>query len=281
MKSLGVLHPFFKEPYMSNATLYAKTTLLCFALLALLSGCVKDYDVLTPPPDSEKVKIVIKVPVELEPKTLLAKYESARCRMFVDFPGVGTVPFPGSNYQNSKFTRRGETDLYEAEVFVDGGGECEWQLDSIEFGVVYRVPNRFAKKVTAYFGGTVLVKFDGQHAPFNTVDQFIERPDLKIVKDYYPWVREAYELGYYDKSVNLAKEYESYRTYRARDARNIYYEPVLHSDLVVTSTSPKKRVADEIVTTTFRYPDGTEESNRELEPDFKKMQEIRLKTEAK
>jgi hypothetical protein len=266
---------------MSNATLYAKTTLLCFALLALLSGCVKDYDVLTPPPDSEKVKIVIKVPAELEPKPLLAKYESARCRMFVDFPGVGTVPFPGSNFQNSKFTRRGETDLYEAEVFVDGGGECEWQLDSIEFGVVYRTPNRFAKKVTAYYGGTVIVKFDGERAAFNTVDQFIEGPDLKIVKDYYPWVREAYELGYYDKSVNLAKEHESYRTYRARDARNIYFEPALHSDLVVTSTSPKKRFADEIVTTTFRYPDGTEESNRELEPDFKKMQKIRLKPEAK
>jgi hypothetical protein len=96
---------------MSNATLYAKTPLLCLALLALLSGCVKDYKVLTPPPDSEKVKIVIKVPAELEPKTLLAKYESARCRMFVGFPGVGTVPFPGSNFQNPKFTRRGETDL--------------------------------------------------------------------------------------------------------------------------------------------------------------------------
>ena len=266
---------------MSNATLYAKTILLYLALLALLSGCVKDYKVLTPPPDSEKVKIVIKVPAELEPKALLAKYESTRCRMFVDLPTVSRMQFPGSNFQNPKFSRRGETDLYEAEVFVDGGGECEWQLDSIEFGVVYRIPNRFAKKVTAYYGGTVIVKFDGQHAPFNTVDQFIEGPDLTIVKDYYPWVREAYELGYYDKSVNLAREYESYRTYRARDARNIYYEPVLHSDLVVTSTSPKKRVADEIVTTTFRYPDGTEESNRELEPDFKKMQEIRLKTEAK
>lgn len=266
---------------MNNAMPSARTKLLSFALLALLSGCVKDYDVLTPPPDSEKVKIVIKVPAELEPKTLLAKYESARCRMFIDFPGVGSVPFPGSNFQNPKFTRRGETDLYEAEVFVDGGGECEWQLDSIEFGVVYRIPNRFAKKVTAYFGGTVIVKFDGQHAPFNTVDRFIEGPDLTIVKDYYPWVREAYELGYYDKSVNLAREYESYRTYRARDARNIYFEPVLHSDLVVTSTSPKKRFADEIVTTTFRYPDGTEESNRELEPDFEKMQKIRLKTEGK
>ena len=280
MKPLTMPHSP-KETYMKHAMLFAKPAILSFALLALLSGCVKDYKVLTPPPDSEKVKIVIKVPAELEPKTLLAKYESARCRMFIDFPGVGTVPFPGSNFQNPKFTRRGETDLYEAEVFVDGGGECEWQLDSIEFGVVYRIPNRFAKKVTAYYGGAVLVKFDGQHAAFNTVDQFIEGPDLKIVKDYYPWVREAYELGYYDKSVNLAKEYESYRTYRAPDARNIYFEPVLHSDLVVTSTSPKKRFADEIVTTTFRYPDGTEESNRELEPDFKKMQEIRLKTEAK
>ncbi|MCF7541738.1 hypothetical protein [Pseudomonas petrae] len=266
---------------MKHTMISAKTTLLCLALLALTSGCVNDYDVLTSPPDSEKVKIIIKVPAELEPKTLRVKYTSARCRMFVDFPGVGRVPFPGSNFQNSKFTRRGETDLYEAEVFVDGGGECEWQLDNVEFGVVYRIPNRFAKKVTAYYGGTVIVKFDGQHAPFNTVDQFIEGPDLSIVKDFYPWVREAYEFGYYDKSVNLAKEYESYRIYRARDARNIYFEPVLHSDLVVTSTSPKKRGADEIVTTTFRYPDGTEESNRELEPDFKKMQKIRLKAEAK
>lgn len=266
---------------MNHSMLSAKTTLLCFAMLALLSGCVKDYDVLTPPPGSEKVKITIKVPVELEPETLRATYMSTRCRIFIGFPGVGNMPFPGSNFQNSKFTRRGETDVYEAEVFVDGGGECEWQLDNVEFGVAYRIPNRYAKKVTVGFGGTIIVKFDGQHAPFNTVDQFVEGPDLTIVKDYYPWVREAYELGYYDKSVNLAREYESHRTYRARNARNIYFEPVLHSDLVVTSTSPKKRSVDEVEMTTFRYPDGTEESNSGLEPDFKKMQKIRLKTEAK
>jgi hypothetical protein len=280
MKPLTMPHSP-KESYMKHAMLFAKPSILSFALLALLSGCVKDYKVLTPPPDSEKVKIVIKVPAELEPKTLRAKYMSARCKIFIDFPGVGRVPFPGSNFKNLKFTRRGETDLYEAEVFVDGGGECEWQLDNVEFGVAYRIPNRFAKEVTAYFAGTVMVKFDGQHAPFNTVDQFVEGPDLKIVKDYYPWVREAYELGYYDKSVNLAKEYESYRTYRARDARNIYFEAVLHSDLVVTSTSPKKRSVDEVEITTFRYPDGTEESNSGLEPDFEKMQKIRLNAEAK
>ena len=69
---------------MENTMISAKATLLCLVLLALTSGCVKDYDALTPPPDSEKLKIVIKVPAELEPQTLRAKYESTRCRMFVD-----------------------------------------------------------------------------------------------------------------------------------------------------------------------------------------------------
>lgn len=266
---------------MNNPTLYAKTRLLSFALFAFISGCVKDYSILAPPPDSEKVKIVMKVPAELEPKSLHAQYRSARCRMFVDLADVIRIPFPGLNSQTVKFTRRGETDFYEAEVFTNGGSECGWQLSNIEFGVTYRIPSPFGRSVTAGFGATVIVNFDRQHSSYDGIDQVVEGPDLTIVKDYYPWVREAYVLGYYDKSANLTNEYEVYRTYKAPEARNIYFEPVLHSDLIVTSTSSKKKVFDEVEITTFRYPDGTEESNAGLDPDFKKMQAIRLKTKDK
>jgi hypothetical protein len=266
---------------MNNPTLYAKTRLLSFALFAFITGCVKDYSILAPPPDSEKVKIVMKVPAELVPKSLHAQYRSARCRMFVDLADVSRIPFPGLNLQTLKFTRRGETDFYEAEVFTNGGGECGWQLTNIEFGVTYRIPSSFGKRVATGIGGTVIINFDRQHSSYDGIDQVVEGPDLKIVKDYYPWVREAYVLGYYEKSVNLTNQYTGYRTYKAPEARNIYFEPVLHPDLVVTSTSPKKKVFDEVEITTFLYPDGTEESSVGLNPDVEKMQAIRLKINAK
>ncbi|QSB18125.1 hypothetical protein JN403_16275 [Pseudomonas sp. 15A4] len=67
--------------------------------------------------------------------------------------------------------------------------------------------------------------------------------------------------------------------YNAPKVRNIYFEPVLHREYIVKSIAPKKNVLGDF--TKFYYPDRTIKSDRRSEADFEKMQEIRLKAEAK
>ena len=262
---------------MNHAKSYLKTSVMCFVLLTFLSGCAKDYS-MNPPPDSEKVEIVIKMPQELEPEPLRVMYRSSVCRKVVHDGDGRPESLEGYNGYGSELTRRGATEFYETKLSIDGGGRCKWRLSNVIFGIKYRIPSGFGEGVTSGIGGTVIIKFDEKNAPISVGGvRVVVGPDLKIVKDYYPWVSENFIDGY-AKSANLSSESGGYLTYEAREARNIYFEPVLHSDVVVTSVSPKKHVIGDFIR--FHYPDGTVEPDWRARPNFEKMQKIRLAAEA-
>ena len=262
---------------MNHAKSFLKTSVLGFVLLTFLSGCAKDYS-MSPPPDGEKVEIVIKMPEELEPQPLRVMYRSSVCRKVVHDGDGRPESLEGYNGYGSELTRRGATEFYETRLFIDGGGRCKWRLSNVIFGIKYRIPSGFGEGVTSGIGGTVIIKFDEKNAPISVGGvRVVVGPDLKIVKDYYPWVSENFIDGY-AKSANLSSESGGYLTYEAREARNIYFEPVLHSDVVVTSVSPKKHVIGDFIR--FHYPDGTVEPDWRARPNFEKMQKIRLAAEA-
>jgi hypothetical protein len=101
---------------------------------------------------------------------------------------------------------------------------------------------------------------------------------VNVVKDLYPWIKESFISGYIKRLGLSGKDGGDY-TYYAPQARNVYFEPVLHSGFVVTSVAPKKHVIGDFIE--FHYPDGTVESDGRSEPDFEKLQKIRLDAEAK
>lgn len=263
---------------MNHAKSYLKTSVLCFVLLTFLGGCAKDYS-MNPQPNGEKVEIVIKMPEELELTPLRVVYRSAICRKVVHDGDGGPESLEGYNGYGSKLTKRGATEFYEARLFIDGGGRCKWRLSNVVFSINYRIPSRFGESVTQGIGGTVIIEFDGNDAQLSVGrTRNVVGPDLIMVKNYYPWLSEKF-IGGYARRANLSSEGGGYLTYEAREARNIYFEPVLHSDVVVTSVSPKKHVIGDFIK--FHYPDGTVEPDWRARPNFEKMQKIRLAAEAK
>ena len=263
---------------MNHAKSFLKTSVLCFVLLTFLSGCAKDYS-MSPPPDGETVEIVIKMPEELEPQPLRVMYRSAICRRVVHDGDGRAESLEGRRGYDSALMKSGATSFYEAELFINGGGPCKWRLSNVIVGIKYRIPGGFGEGVTSGTGGTVIIKFDEKNAPISVGGvRAVVGPDLRIVKDYYPWISEKFIDGY-AKRANLSSEGGGYLTYEAREARNIYFEPVLHSDVVVTSVSPKKHVIGDFIK--FHYPDGTVEPDWRARPNFEKMQKIRLAAEAK
>ncbi|VVO89374.1 hypothetical protein PS850_02272 [Pseudomonas fluorescens] len=171
-----------------------------FTLFFSLGGCSQDYS-LAPPADSEKVTVIVKLPKELEARSMQVVYRSTRCR-FTDHTASGKS-YQRDGYQSSNVEpiRQGQSDLYEAKLSMDGGGACKWRLSNVTFGITYGDPMLFGEDVTHGAGGGVIVVFDHNNSPRGGANIKVDG-DLIIKKDYYPWIKEVF-LGGYSKRVSL------------------------------------------------------------------------------
>ncbi|MCE4069480.1 MULTISPECIES: hypothetical protein [Pseudomonas] len=262
---------------------YKRTRLplrLSVALLAMLSslaGCASDRR-LAPPANSEKVTVRIKVPAELKAETMKVIYRSILCT-FTDHSAYGDS-YQRDGYQNMDIqpVQQGQSDIYEAKVAKDGGGDCQWKLSNVTFGVTYRDPDRFGENVVYGAGGGVVVIFDDNASPRGGANIKING-NLTIKESYYPWLNEGF-IGGHKRDVNLLGEgYDYYLMYHAPNAQIISFEPELHSGFIAYSIGPKEKKKGNFVT--FKYPDGSIEEASRAKPDFRRLEAIRLATEKK
>jgi hypothetical protein len=245
---------------------------LCFSL----SGCGQDYS-LAPPVDSELITVTVKVPQELEAETMQVMYRSAICKRITHGASGQRIELEGRHGIDVQPQRQEQSDLYQVKLPMDGGGACHWRLSNVTFGVAYGNPTHFGENVTYGAGGGVVVIFDHNNSPRGGADFEVDG-DLMIKKDYYPWVDEEF-LGPYKRTVSLAGEGHIYLRYQALQARQVYFEPVLHSDFVLYSAGPKVKKKGNH--TTFTYPDGSVLADGRSGPNFRKLQAIRLAAESK
>ncbi|WP_334597609.1 hypothetical protein [Pseudomonas alvandae] len=253
-----------------------KIPLAIMTMVVSLSGCAKDYS-LAPPADSEKVTVTVKLPEELTNEVMQVVYRSTICT-FTDHTAMGK-PYQRDEYQRADVwpVRQGQSDLYRAELPMDGGGACQWRLSNVTFGVVYADPTRFGESVVVGGGGGIVVIFDHNNSPRGGADFKIDG-DLMIKKDYYPWLKENFLDGYV-KRISLAGEASLYLKYQALQARQVFFEPILHSNYLVTSEGTKIHKVGSFIK--FTYPDGTVVADGSHNPDLRKLQAIRLAAENK
>jgi hypothetical protein len=253
-----------------------KMPVAILTLCVSLSGCAKDQS-LAPPPDGESITVTVKVPKELVAETLQVMYRSTLCT-FTDHSAFGEA-YQRDGYQRTdlQLVREGQSDRYVAKLPIDGGGDCQWRLSNVTFGVAYGYPTNFGENVTYGAGGGVVVIFDHNNSPRGGADIKVEG-DLMIKKDYYPWLSESF-LGSYRKRISLAGEGHIYLKYQALQARQVYFEPMLHHEFVVYSAGPK--IKKEGNHTVITYPDGSVEPDGRWGPSFRKLQAIRQAAESK
>ena len=245
--------------------------LLCLGL----AGCVIDKS-LSPVMDGEQITVTVKVPEELIAEEMQVIYRSKLCT-FTDHTASG-IPYKRDGYKRMDIqpTRQGLTDLFEAKLAVDGGGACDWRLSNVTFGVMYKIPTSFGEGVYYGAGGGVVVIFDNNDSGRGGADRKVDG-DLVLKQDYYPWISERH-IGGYKKSVNLTGEGSIYIKYQALQAREVYFEPIVHSNFVTRSVGPKvKREGNQTI---FYYPDGSRSPEIQSKPSFRKLQAIRLAAEA-
>ena len=241
-----------------------------------ISGCARDYS-LAPPTENEYVTVTIKVPDELVAETMNVMYRSPVCRRISYGASGQRFELDGFHNVDMQPQREGQSDLYQAKLPIDGGGGCQWRLSNVTFGVRFLDPTKYGENVIFGGGGGVLVIFDHNNAPRGGTSLEING-DLSVLKDYYPWLSESFLDGH-RKFISLAGEGDTYLLYKARQARNVYFEPVLHSGFVLRSVGPKVKKDGNY--TSFAYPDGSIYADGRWHPNFLRLQTIRLKAEGK
>lgn len=243
-------------------------------MLVSLSGCAQQPS-FVPVPGGEEVTITVKVPQNLMARSMRVMYRSTTCPSKESADGV---PYEIDGFYPIEVQpqRRGITDLYEAKLARSGGGACQWKLSNVTFGVQFANTSLYGANARAGGGGGIIVVFDDnppQQVSYPDRTKVVSG-DLLIKEDYYPWVSEAF-LGGYEKLVRLVGDGDIYLPFKASSAKTVEFAPVLHDQQVVYSAEGKVKQKGNY--TKFTYPDGSVIADGSSEPDFDKLQAIRLK----
>ncbi|MBN6599405.1 hypothetical protein JR882_15950 [Citrobacter sedlakii] len=240
------------------------------SVATLLSGCDNRPDkTLSPPADAKWVDVTFRVPegITLQPAELL--YRSEQCKSVRYNSSNEPHDIPGYNDIERPFGAPDGDNIRRLRVAVDGGGSCQWQLNSLK--VSFRIADNIAlvkgKEVidTSYifdFGDYGLS--DGYGTGRAKV--FSEKI-LDLNTDFFPMV-----ANHIDNTVSLKlfggeTETEKWRRrFSLSNTQHIAIEPVVHLMKVVVLNPP-----DHPGNLTAIYPDGSREDIPDISPDYNKL----------
>ena len=247
-----------------------KTTVIACAV-TLLSGCDNRPDkTLSPPADAKWVDVTFRVPegITLQPAGLL--YRSLQCKSVRYNSSNEPHDIPGYNDIERPFGASDGDNIRRLQIVVDGGGPCQWQLNSlmVNFRIADDVPLAKGKEVidTSYifdFGDYGLSDGYGTGRAKAFSGELIE-----LKTDFFPMV-----VHHIDNTVDLSlfggnTAYEQWRRrYKTADVERINIDPQIHINKVVLLTPPAIRLGN----LTATYPDGSREDINHIFPDYDKL----------
>ena len=248
-----------------------KTTVIACAV-TLLSGCDNRPDkTLSPPADAKWVDVTFRVPegITLQPAGLL--YRSAQCKSVRYNSSNEPHDIPGYNDIERPFGASDGDNIRSLRVAVDGGGPCQWQLNSlmVNFRIADDVPLVKGKEVidTSYifdFGDYGLS--DGYGTGRAKV--FSEKM-LVLNTDFFPivFINHMFKkttLKFFGGDTNYDKWG---RRYRLSYTDDIYLHPSVHINKPVILESPISPPGN----INALYPDGSREDVPNIFPDYDKL----------
>jgi len=245
-------------------------TAVTVSVATLLSGCDNRPDrTLSPPAGAKWVDVTFRMPegITLQPAELL--YRSTQCQSVRYNSSSEPHDISGYNDIEKSFGAPDDDNIRRLRVAVDGGGSCQWQLNSLK--VSFRIADTVAlvkgKEVidTSYifdFGD------DGLSDGYGTGRAKVySGKTLNLNTDFFPMV-----ANHIDNTVSLKlfggeTEIERWRRrFSLSDTQYIDIGPVVHLMKVVVLNPP-----DHPGNLTATYPDGSREDIANIYPDYGKL----------
>ena len=254
---------------------YAVNKLFLFSISVIglfLTGCnilTPQIDrTFSPPENGRTVKITVDVPDVAELSPMKVMYRSNLCRKTYNNNEVPTYTVSGFNSEMVLLEKEGNSSLYSAEIPYRGGGKCDWQLSNATLVLNLKNNGTFANNINYISGSGIIIIFDNNQPQRIGGKEINKKGDFEIYSQYFPWVNQLYRTNY-DKYLLLYGE-KLFIYYKSRDAKEITWRPIIHTDAVVYSEYPAERKTKGIQRT-FYYSDGTQEITNESNPNYQKL----------
>lgn len=237
--------------------------------IAPLCGCGDNTDqTLSPADNARRVSVSFRMPEGITLMPMQVLYRSEKCMDKSYNSSFESYPVRGYNGFTQPFVRQGMGDLWQTSIAINGGGPCQWLLNSlrVSFSIAGNIQLVKGKEVieTSYifdFGDYGLS--DG----YGTGKAKEVSGDLDLKTDFFPMV-----TNHIDNTTSLklfggnTGPEKWRRRFRLRNTQIILIEPVIHFDKVVTLTPP-----DAPGKLTATYPDGSSEKIPHIYPSYEKL----------
>ncbi len=236
----------------------------------LLTACYEKTDqTLSPPENARRVTVAIKVPDGITLLPMQVLYRSERCKSKGYNSSNEAYEIRGFNGFKQAFPAQGNSDIRQQRIAIDGGGPCQWQLNSLKvsFKIADDNPLVIGKEVieTNY-----IFDFDdyGFSDGYGTGKAKEASGDIDLRTDFFPMVTHHIDNTTSLKFFGGDTGYEQWRRrYKLKNAQNIHIEPVVRLNKIVTLNPPLIRPGN----ITATYPDGSSEQIPHIYPDYEKL----------
>lgn len=235
----------------------------------ILTGCAYSTT-LSPPTDSRNIHFSATVPADLESLPLSAMYRSEKCTRNRTSGSGKSYEVPGFNSAKYPLSITATGDV-SADIPVNGGGYCDWQLSNIKFEVQLKNPQMIDSGITTNHGfETVFITDNNAPQAFNG-GYISHQGDFGESLLLFPLISELF-LGKHEKIFWLISESDS-RTYRLSGTDNVHLTVNYERDMLSrwTGVKEKKEGNSPIMT----YPNGEIDPDPEIYPNYKKLLKIR------
>ena len=250
---------------------FLNKTALLLPTVFLLSACYGKTDqTLSPPENARRVTIAVRVPEGITLLPLQMLYRSERCKTKSYNSSNEAYEIRGYNGFMQAFIPRANSDIRQQRIAIDGGGPCQWQLNSIKvsFRIAGTNPLVHGKNV---FATSYIFDFDdyGFSDGYGTGKAKEARGDLYLKADFFPVVPHLDENDISLEFFGGETGYEKWRRrYKLHDTQKIFIEPNIHLTKVVTLIPPEQTEDRDF---SVIYPDGSTDKIPYIYPNYEKL----------
>nr|WP_240782844.1 hypothetical protein [Rahnella sp. RFA10(1/100)] len=239
--------------------------------IVLLYGCDNTPDRILPPPQNAKwVDVVFTLPADTVLLPMEVLYRSDKCKTVRYNSSNEPHNIPGYNDFEKPFGQQGSSNIWRTHIAIDGGGKCQWQLNSIKVSFKIADGNPLVKGKEV-FATNYIFDFDdyGFSDGYGTGKAKESRGDLHIKTDFFPLVTHLDENDISLEFFGGETGYEKWRRrYKLHDTQKIFIEPNVHLTKVVTLIPPDQTEDRDF---SAIYPDGSTEKIPYIYPNYKKL----------
>lgn len=250
---------------------FLNNNIILFIVFLSVAGCGDHTDqTLSPAKDAHWVTVQFKVPDGTMLQPMQVMYRSDICKDTSKNSSGESYDIKGINGFKQAFTKEKDGNTWKTQIAIEGGGSCQWMLNSIKISFHINNSNPLVHDRNNLSTNYIL-DFDkyGFSDGYGTGSAKESQGNFVINTDFFPMITTLSRSGneYVELFGGNVDSNQWTRRFNVHHINKILIEPVVHMDKIVVLSSAKGKPSGLEIT----YPDGSIGPVHQTIPDYEKL----------